>query len=54
MLKFRTMVVNAEALQPALEDANEADGPVFKIALTRASLQSASFSAARRSTNSRS
>jgi lipopolysaccharide/colanic/teichoic acid biosynthesis glycosyltransferase len=33
MLKFRTMVVNAEALQPALEDANEADGPVFKIAV---------------------
>jgi len=32
MLKFRTMVPNAEALQPALESANEADGPVFKIA----------------------
>ncbi|HEY9464480.1 MAG TPA: sugar transferase, partial [Vicinamibacterales bacterium] len=33
MLKFRTMVVNAEALQASLEDANEADGPVFKIAV---------------------
>jgi len=33
MLKFRTMVLNAEALQAALEDANEADGPVFKIAV---------------------
>jgi exopolysaccharide biosynthesis polyprenyl glycosylphosphotransferase len=32
MLKFRTMVPNAEALQPGLESANEADGPVFKIA----------------------
>jgi exopolysaccharide biosynthesis polyprenyl glycosylphosphotransferase len=32
MLKFRTMVSNAEALQAELEDANEADGPVFKIA----------------------
>jgi exopolysaccharide biosynthesis polyprenyl glycosylphosphotransferase len=31
MLKFRTMVVNAEALQPALETRNEANGPVFKI-----------------------
>jgi len=32
MYKFRTMVQNAEALQPALEDRNEAAGPVFKIA----------------------
>ncbi len=31
MYKFRTMVVNAEALQANLMDANEADGPVFKI-----------------------
>ena len=31
MYKFRTMVVNAEALQSQLMDANEADGPVFKI-----------------------
>jgi len=31
MLKFRTMVPNAEALQARLEDQNEAIGPVFKI-----------------------
>ena len=31
MLKFRTMVPNAEALQAKLEDQNEAIGPVFKI-----------------------
>ena len=31
MYKFRTMVQNAEALQADLMDANEADGPVFKI-----------------------
>jgi exopolysaccharide biosynthesis polyprenyl glycosylphosphotransferase len=31
-LKFRTMVVGAEEMQPALESLNEADGPVFKIA----------------------
>jgi exopolysaccharide biosynthesis polyprenyl glycosylphosphotransferase len=31
MYKFRTMVVNAEALQPMLESRNEATGPVFKI-----------------------
>jgi exopolysaccharide biosynthesis polyprenyl glycosylphosphotransferase len=31
MLKFRTMVTNAEALQGALEGRNEAVGPVFKI-----------------------
>lgn len=31
MLKFRTMVVNAEQLQSMLEDRNEVDGPVFKI-----------------------
>jgi exopolysaccharide biosynthesis polyprenyl glycosylphosphotransferase len=31
MLKFRTMVTNAEALQVALEGRNEAVGPVFKI-----------------------
>ena len=31
MFKFRTMVVNAEALQPMLESRNEATGPVFKI-----------------------
>jgi exopolysaccharide biosynthesis polyprenyl glycosylphosphotransferase len=31
MLKFRTMVANAEALQPTLEDRNEAIGPIFKI-----------------------
>jgi exopolysaccharide biosynthesis polyprenyl glycosylphosphotransferase len=29
--KFRTMVVNAEALQSSLESHNEATGPVFKI-----------------------
>lgn len=29
--KFRTMVPNAEKLQPALEDLNEVSGPVFKI-----------------------
>ena len=31
MYKFRTMVVNAEALKEELMSANEADGPVFKI-----------------------
>lgn len=31
MLKFRTMVPNAEALQSTLENKNEAAGPVFKI-----------------------
>jgi lipopolysaccharide/colanic/teichoic acid biosynthesis glycosyltransferase len=31
MYKFRTMVSNAEALQPELEHLNEAGGPVFKI-----------------------
>jgi lipopolysaccharide/colanic/teichoic acid biosynthesis glycosyltransferase len=31
MYKFRTMVTNAEELQQALEQRNEAAGPVFKI-----------------------
>lgn len=31
VFKFRTMVVDAEALQPELESLNEARGPVFKI-----------------------
>jgi lipopolysaccharide/colanic/teichoic acid biosynthesis glycosyltransferase len=31
MLKFRTMVANAESLQASLEELNEATGPVFKI-----------------------
>jgi exopolysaccharide biosynthesis polyprenyl glycosylphosphotransferase len=31
MLKFRTMVNGAERQQDALEDLNEAEGPVFKI-----------------------
>ena len=31
MMKFRTMVHNAEQLMPALEQQNEASGPVFKI-----------------------
>jgi exopolysaccharide biosynthesis polyprenyl glycosylphosphotransferase len=31
VFKFRTMVANAEALQPGLEGRNEAEGPVFKI-----------------------
>jgi exopolysaccharide biosynthesis polyprenyl glycosylphosphotransferase len=31
MYKFRTMVVNAEAMQNQLIASNEADGPVFKI-----------------------
>ena len=31
MLKFRTMVANAEQLQPLVESRNEASGPVFKI-----------------------
>jgi exopolysaccharide biosynthesis polyprenyl glycosylphosphotransferase len=31
MLKFRSMVANAEALKAALAHQNEADGPVFKI-----------------------
>lgn len=33
MLKFRTMVQDAEKLQSALETSNEVQGPVFKIAL---------------------
>ena len=32
VLKFRTMVENAEELKSSLEQRNEADGPVFKIA----------------------
>jgi len=31
MLKFRTMVRNADQIQSLLEDQNEADGPAFKI-----------------------
>ncbi len=31
MLKFRTMVAGAAALQPALEESNEASGALFKI-----------------------
>lgn len=31
MLKFRSMIVNAEDLRAELEELNEADGPVFKI-----------------------
>jgi exopolysaccharide biosynthesis polyprenyl glycosylphosphotransferase len=31
MYKFRTMVTDAERLQPELEDHNEASGPAFKI-----------------------
>jgi lipopolysaccharide/colanic/teichoic acid biosynthesis glycosyltransferase len=31
MLKFRTMVADAESQQPSLEDANEASGALFKI-----------------------
>lgn len=31
MYKFRTMVADAEAQQPALEERNEVGGPVFKI-----------------------
>ena len=31
MLKFRSMVVNAEELRAELEEMNEAEGPVFKI-----------------------
>ncbi len=31
LLKFRTMVVNAEEIQASLEELNEAEGPVFKI-----------------------
>jgi exopolysaccharide biosynthesis polyprenyl glycosylphosphotransferase len=31
LFKFRTMVENAESLQPELEEKNEAGGPVFKI-----------------------
>jgi exopolysaccharide biosynthesis polyprenyl glycosylphosphotransferase len=31
LFKFRTMVTNAEAMQPMLESRNEAAGPVFKI-----------------------
>jgi exopolysaccharide biosynthesis polyprenyl glycosylphosphotransferase len=31
MLKFRSMVINAEALRTKLDEQNEADGPVFKM-----------------------
>lgn len=31
LIKFRTMVQNAETVKPFLEEQNEADGPVFKI-----------------------
>jgi exopolysaccharide biosynthesis polyprenyl glycosylphosphotransferase len=31
LFKFRTMVLDAEEMQPELEDLNEMDGPVFKI-----------------------
>jgi exopolysaccharide biosynthesis polyprenyl glycosylphosphotransferase len=31
LLKFRTMLVGAEALLPTLKERNEADGPLFKI-----------------------
>ena len=31
LLKFRSMVENAEQLQPSFEEMNEVDGPVFKI-----------------------
>ncbi|MDZ7371137.1 MAG: sugar transferase [candidate division KSB1 bacterium] len=31
MIKFRTMIQGAEALQDELQDLNEADGPAFKI-----------------------
>ncbi len=31
MLKFRSMVVNAEALKPGLLSSNEQTGPVFKL-----------------------
>ena len=31
MLKFRSMVVNADALLTQLKERNEADGPIFKI-----------------------
>lgn len=31
LIKFRSMVVNAEALRDSLESQNEMDGPVFKI-----------------------
>ena len=31
LLKFRTMVINAEELQKDIMDLNEQDGPVFKI-----------------------
>ena len=32
MLKFRTMVADAEALKPSMQDLNEAEAPFFKIA----------------------
>lgn len=32
MIKFRTMIKEAEEMQEKLEELNEADGPVFKIA----------------------
>jgi lipopolysaccharide/colanic/teichoic acid biosynthesis glycosyltransferase len=33
MLKFRSMLVHAEALRPRLEIVNESNGPVFKMRL---------------------
>ena len=54
ILKFRTMRVNSEAMQPALECRNEAGGPVFKIRDDPASPPLAAFCARRASTSSRS
>lgn len=31
LIKFRSMVVNAEALRDSMEEENEMDGPVFKV-----------------------
>ena len=31
LLKFRSMVVNAEELRDSMDDENEMDGPVFKV-----------------------
>ena len=54
MLKFRSMVVNAEALKAALATQNEQAGPVFKMKRTRGSRRWAASSASTASTSSRS
>ncbi len=54
MLKFRSMVVNAEELKAKLMALNEQTGPVFKMEQIRASRGSVASSASSASTSCRS